>query len=102
MKQSRGVRRSPRSKQDKLSSRSTPRRETISEKFQIGFGKYVHDVQFSQSIVTNGIERNVEIDRFENNECTSDKSCCSGDNSESISSERDISVRQKNNSAKDR
>ena len=48
MEQSRRLRRSPRSKQDKVSRPSTHRKQSISDKFQIGRGKYVHDVEFSQ------------------------------------------------------
>ena len=60
MKQSSGVRRSLRSKKDKLSSKFTHSGETISEKFQIGLDKYVHDVQFYQSFEANNMALNVE------------------------------------------
>ena len=92
MKQSRGARRSPRSKVDKLSSRSTHLGETNSEKFQIGLGKYVHDVQFSQSIEPYSMDRNIEIEISENNQCTSDNNGCSDNTSESILSGRDKAV----------
>ena len=95
MKQSRGARRSLRSKLDKLSSRSTHLGETNSEKFQIGLGKYVHDVQFSQSIEPYSMDRNIEIDILENNQCTSDNNGCSDNSSESVLSGRDKAVSKK-------
>ena len=98
MKQSRGARRSPRSKLDKLSSRSTHLGETNSEKFQIGLGKYVHDVQFSQSIEPYSMDRNIEIEISENNQCTSDNNGCSDNTSESVLSGRDKAVSKKLNS----
>ena len=61
MDQSRRLRRSPRSKQDKVSCPYTHRKQSISDKFQIGLGKYVHDVEFSQSFQPNNMGVNDEI-----------------------------------------
>ena len=99
MKQSRGARRSPRSKVDKLSSRSTHLARTNSEKFQIGLGKYVHDVQFSQSIEPYSMDQNIDIEISENNQCTSDNNGGSDNSSESILPGRHKAVSKKLNSS---
>ena len=84
MEQSRRLRRSPRSKQDKVSRPSTHRKQSISDKFQIGRGKYVHDVEFSQSIEPSTMDAIDEIDCQRIIPCTSEKSHSSDDHSESI------------------
>ena len=84
------LRRSPRSKQDKVSRPSTHEKQNISEKFQIGLGKFVHDVQFSQSIEPSIMVAIDEIDCEHSIPCNSENSHSSDNLSESI-----LSVRQK-------
>ena len=95
MEQFRRLRRSPRSKQDKVSRTSTHQKQSISEKFQIGLGKYVHDVEFSQSIQPSTMDGIDEIDCQQSIPCTSENSYSSDDHSESI-----LSVRHKPGSQK--
>ena len=84
MDQSRRLRRSPRSKQDKVSCPSTHRKQSISDKFQIGRGKYVHDVEFSQSIELSTMDAIDKIDCQRIIPCTSENSYSSDDHSEYI------------------
>ena len=95
MDQSRRLRRSPRSKQDKVSRPSTHRKQSISDKFQIGLGKYVHDVEFSQSIEPSTMDAIDEIDCQQSIPCTSENSYSSDDHSE-----YKLSVRHKPGSQK--
>ena len=67
-----------------MSSPSTHRKQSISDKFQIGRGKYVHDAEFSQSIEPSTMDAVDEIDRQRSIPCTSENSHSSDDHSESI------------------
>ena len=60
----------------------------MSERFQIGLGKYVDDIELSQSIKPKIMEENVEIDYQQSNQCTSDNSYGSDNHSEFMSSAR--------------
>ena len=84
MDQSRRLRRSPRSKQDKVSCPYTHRKQSISDKFQIGLGKYVHDVEFSQPIEPSNTDAIDEIDCQQSIPCSSGKSHSSDDHSDSV------------------
>ena len=101
MDQSRRLRRSPRSKQDKVSPPSTHRKQSISEKFQIGLGKYVHDVEFSQSIEPSTMDGIDEIDCQQSIPCTSENSYSSDDHSEYILSVRHKPGSQKSGTVRD-
>ena len=101
MDQSRRLRRSPRSKQDKVSCPYTHRKQSISDKFQIGLGKYVHDVEFSQSIEPSTMVAIDEIDYQQSIPRTSENSYSSDDHSESILSVRQKPGRQKTRTIRD-
>ena len=66
-----------------MSRPSTHRKQSISDKFQIGWGKYVHDIEFSQSIEPSTMGAIDEIDCERIIPCSSEKSHSSDDHSES-------------------
>ena len=78
-----------------MSRPSTHEKQSISEKFQIGLGKYVHDIEFSQSIELSTMDANDKIDCQQSIPCTYENSYSSDDHSESI-----LSVRHKPGSQK--
>ncbi len=64
--------------------------QSISDKFQIGLGIYVHDVEFSQSIEPSTMVAIDEIDCQQSIPCTSENSYSSDNHSDSI-----LSIRHK-------